>query len=120
MLNVADFNQDVLGLKVGVDNAALAVEIVEAEQNLLGDLLDEGHGDTAMVPALDKAQEILTEDLKDHTYVGTVGALVLKRVEEADDVLTAGVIRLGLDDAVEKLNLVYGGLGVMGGRADDL
>lgn len=120
LLNVANFNQDVFGLEIGVDDAALAVEIVEAEEDLLGDLLDEGHGDAAVVPALDEAEEVLAEDLKDHADVGAVGALVLKGVEEADDMLAAGVVGGGLDDAVEKLNLVDGGLGIMSGGADDL
>lgn len=36
-----------------MDNAAFAVEIVEAKEDLFGDLLDERHGDTAMIPPLD-------------------------------------------------------------------
>ncbi len=52
--------------------------------------------------------------------MGAVGPLVLKRIEEADDVLAAGVIGLRLNDAVEKLNLVDGGLGVVSGGSNDL
>lgn len=45
---------------------------------------------------------------------------MLKRVEEADDMFAAGVIRLSLDDAVEELNLVDGCLRIVCGRSDDL
>jgi len=120
LLDVADLDQDVLGLEVGVDDAALAVQVVQAEQHLLGDLLDQRHGDAAVVPALDQAQQVLTQHLEDHADVDAIGALVLERVEQADDVLAAGVVGVGLDDALEQLDLVDGSLGVVGGGAHDL
>lgn len=56
LLNVANLDKDILGLEVGVDDAAFAMEVVEAEENLLGDLLHKRHRDAAMVPALDQAK----------------------------------------------------------------
>jgi hypothetical protein len=53
LLHVANLDQDILGLQIGVDDATLAVQVVEAKQNLLCDLLDEGHGDAAVIPSLD-------------------------------------------------------------------
>lgn len=101
LLNVPDFNQDVFGFEIGVNDAALAVKIIEAEQDLFCDLLNKGHRDAPVIPPLDEAQEILAEDFEDHAYVSPVGALVLKRIEEADDVLATGVIGLGLNNTVE-------------------
>lgn len=115
LLDIADFDQDVFGLEIGVNDAALAVEVVEAEEDLLGDLLDQGHRDSPVVPALNESKQVLAENLEDHADMRSVGPLVLKRVEEADDVLAAGMVGLGLDDAVEKLNLVDCRLGVVGG-----
>ena len=120
LFDVANFYQDVLGLQVGVDDAALAVEVVEAEQHLLCDLLDERHGDAPVVPSLDQAQQVLAEDLEDHADVDAVGALVVERVEQADDVGAAGVGLLRIDDLLQQLDLVQGGLGVVGGGAHDL
>lgn len=120
LLDVANLNEDVFGLEVGVDDAALAVQVVEAKQDLFGDLLHQRHGDTAVVPSLNQAEQVLAQYLKDHADVGAVGALVLKRVEEAHDMLAAGMLGLGLDDAVEELDLVDGRLGVVGGGTDDL
>lgn len=120
LLDVADFDEDVLGLQVGVDDAALAVQVVEAQQHLLGDLLDKRHGYAPMVPPLDQAQQVLAQDLKDHADVDAVGALVVERVEQTDDMLAAGVVLVGVDDFFEQLDLVEGRLGVVGGGAHDL
>lgn len=120
LLDVANFDEDVFGLEVGVDDAALAVEVVEAQQDLFCDLLDQRHGDAAVVPALDEAQQVLAEDFKDHAHVDAVRALVVERVEQADDVLAAGVVLVRVDDFFEQLDLVEGGFGVVGGGADDL
>lgn len=64
-----------------MNDTALSVEIVESQEDLLGDLLDEWCGDTAVVPSLDEAQQVLAKDFKDHADVSSVGTLVLKRVE---------------------------------------
>lgn len=120
LLDVANFDKDVFGLQVGVDDAALAVEVVEAEQDLLCDLLDEGHGDAAVVPPLDQTEQVLSEHLKHHADVDAIGALVVEGVEEADDMGAAGVVLVGVDDLLEQLDLVEGGLGVVGGGSHDL
>ena len=78
MLDIANLDKNVLGLKIGVDDTALAVEVVEAEEHLLCDLLDQGHGYAAVIPSLDQAQEILAQHLKDHADVDAVGALVVE------------------------------------------
>jgi hypothetical protein len=56
LFDVADFDEDVFGLEVSMNDAAFPMEVVKTEQNLLCDLLDEGHRDAAMVPALDQAK----------------------------------------------------------------
>lgn len=115
LLDVTNLDEDVFGLEVGVDDAAFAVQVVQAQQHLLGDLLDQRHGDAAVVPALDEAQQVLAQHLEHHAHVGAVGALVLKRVQQADDVLAAGVVGIGLDNLIEQLDLVDGRLGVVRG-----
>ncbi|KAI6771839.1 hypothetical protein HG531_009464 [Fusarium graminearum] len=60
------------------------------------------------------------EDLEDHTHVGAMRSLVLKRIQKTDNVLATWVIGLGLNNLIEKLNLIDGGLGVVGGGANDL
>ena len=73
-----------------------------------------------MVPSLDQTQQVLAEHLKDHAHVDTVGSLVLEEVKQADDVLLSGMIRLGLHDLVQELDLVDGRLGVVCGRTHHL
>lgn len=120
LLDIANLDEDVFGLKVGVDDAAFAMEIVEAKENLLCDLLDQRHGDSAVVPALDKAKQVLAENLKHHAYMGAMWPLVLKRIKQTHDVFATGMVRLGLYNLIEELDLVDGGLGVVGGGTDNL
>ena len=54
-LDVVDADENVLGLEIRVDDTALAVHVVEPEENLLGDLLADVLGDAAMVISLDQA-----------------------------------------------------------------
>lgn len=122
----------------GVYDAAAAVHVVQAEQDLLADLLDKVHGDALVLMAFDKAEEVLAEDLEDHADMDAVGALVAEVVEEGDDMGAAGVGdgggrrgvgevgrgldggRGGDDEALEELDLVERGLGVAGRGLDDL
>lgn len=120
LLNVANFDEDVFGLEIGVDYAAFPVEVIEAQQDLLGDLLDKGHRNASVVPPLDETKEVLSQNLKNHANMGAVGALVFERVEQTHDVFATRVFGFGLDDAVEKLNLVDGRLGIVGGGSHNL
>ena len=120
LFDISNFDENVFWLKVGVDDTAFAMKVVEAEEYLFCDLFDQGHRNTAMVPALDETKQVLSKHLENHTYVGAVRSLVLKRVQKTDNMLATRMIRLGLNDLVEKLDLVDGGLGVVGGRSDDL
>lgn len=103
-----------------MDDATFAMEIVESQQDLFGDLLDKIHRNAAVVPPLDQAEQVLAQNLENHANVGSVGALVFERVEKADNVFPAGMVRLGLNNLIEKLDLIDGGFGVVGGRTDDL
>lgn len=119
-----------------MDDAAAAVHVVETEEDLLCDLFDKVHGDALVLMALDKAEEVFAEDLKDHADVDAIGALVAKVVEEGDDM---GAARVGLgggwgrgglvlgrlyggrggdDEALEELDLVERGFGVARGGLD--
>jgi len=102
-----------------MDNTAFPVEVVEAQQDLFGDLFDERDGNAPVVPLLDEAQKVLSEHLEDHTHVVAVGTFVGKGVEQTDDVFASGMVFVGLDDAFEKLDLIQRRLGIMGGGSDD-
>lgn len=120
LFDVANLDQDVLGLQVGMDDPAFPVHIIQTQQDLFCDLLDQRHGDAAMVPALNQTQEIFTQHLEDHADVDTIGTFVLEGIEQTDDMFPTRVGRVGFDDAAQQFNLIDGGFGVMGGGAHDL
>ncbi len=72
-----------------------------------------------MVPPFDQAQQILAKHLEHHADVDAVGTFVLEGIQQADDMFLAGMVGVGLDDLLQQLNLIDGGLGVMGGGTDD-
>jgi hypothetical protein len=112
-LDVLDADQDVLWLEVGVNNVALLVEVVEPEEDLLGDLLDDVRRDASMLVAFDEAEQVLAQDFEHHADVTEV-------VEQLDDVSTTGMVGIGGDEALEQLDLVEGSFGVVSVRLDDL
>ena len=120
VLDIANLNQDIFGLQVGVDDATFTVHVVETQQDLLGDLFYQGHGDASMIPSLDETQKILAQHLKHHADVHAVGPAMLKGIQQADDMFSSRMAWLGLDDLVEQLDFVDGRFRVVGGRADDL
>lgn len=119
LLHISNLNQDVFGLQIGVNDAALSVQIVQAEQDLLGDLFDQRHGDTTVVPSLNQAKQVFSQYFKDHANVCAMRTLVLERIEEANDVLAARMIGFRSYDAIEELDLIDGRLSVMSGGADN-
>ena len=102
-----------------MDDAAFPMHVVQTQQDLFCDLLDQRHGDAAMIPPFDQTQEILAQDLEDHANVHAVGTAMLERVEQADHVSPTRVAGFRLDDLVEEFDLVDGGFGVVGGGSDD-
>lgn len=78
LLDIPDLNQHVLWLQVGVDDAAFPMQIVQAEQHLLRDLFDQGHRNAAVIPALDQAQQVLSQYLEDHADVNAVRSFVFE------------------------------------------
>lgn len=119
--------------RTGVDHTATTMHVVEAEEDLLCNLLYEVLWDALALMALDEAEQVLAEDLEDHADMGTVGAFVAKMVEKGDDMGSPGVslgrrgcgVRVGwggtdggsggCDEALEELYLVEGGLCVARG-----
>ena len=115
LFDISNFDENVFWLKVGVDDTAFAMKVVEAEEYLFCDLFDQRHGDAAVVPALNQTQQVFTQYLKDHADVGAIGTLVFKRVEQTHDMFPTGVRGIGFDDAAEEFNFIDGGFGVVGG-----
>lgn len=120
LLHVTNLDKDVLWLQICVDDTAFAVEVIKTEKDLLCDLLDERHGDTAVVPALDQAEQVLAEYLEHHAYVHAVRSLVVKRVQQAHDMCPTRVVLVGFHNLIEKLDLIERSLGVVSGRTDNL
>jgi hypothetical protein len=118
--NVVDADEDVLRFEVGVNDAALAVDVVETEEDLLGDLLADVVGNAAVVVTLDQPEEVLTQHLENHADVVPVRPAMCEVVEEGNDVSSTGVGGVGLDDSLKKLDLVERRFCVVSCRLDDL
>lgn len=110
------------------------MHVIQAQQDLLSDLPDDGHGHAFGLVPLDEPEEVLAEDFEDHADVRAVRACVLEVVEEGDDVGAAWVCEGrggrggrgggggwggGGDEPLEELDLVEGGPGVARGGLDD-
>lgn len=72
-----------------------------------------------MVPPFDQTEEIFTQNFKDHTHMDTIGPFVFEGIEEADDVSSARMIRVCLDDFVQQFDFINGGFSVVRSRSDD-
>lgn len=113
LFDVANLDQDVFGLQIGVNDATFPMQVVQAQQNLFGDLLDESHRNPPMIPFLDQAQQVFAQDLENHTDVCPVGPFMFEGVEEANDMFSAGVVRLCGNNLLQEFDLVDSGLGVV-------
>lgn len=76
-----------------MDHPTIPMHIIEAEQNLLCDLLDEVHRHTFVLVTPDQAEEVLAEHLEDHADMDAVGAAMAEMIEELDDMPTSWVSR---------------------------
>jgi hypothetical protein len=118
--DIVDTDEHVLGLQIGMDNATFVVQVVETEEDLLGDLLDDVLRHASVLIPFYQAEQVLTQHLEDHTYVRTVRACMPEVVHQPDNVTPPGVRFRGRDDALEELNLVQCRFGVVPVGLDDL
>ena len=65
------------------------MHVIEPQQNLLCNLLNEGHGHAFRLVSADEAEEVFAEDFENHADVGAVGPAMAKVVEESDDMASA-------------------------------
>lgn len=72
-LVLAQGDNHVLGLQIGVDNAALTMEVVQADQDLLGHSADKWQRNALIVISFHDLEEVDAEDLKHHDEVLSVG-----------------------------------------------
>lgn len=63
-----------------VDDPATPVHVIEAEENLLRNLLDQRHWNTLVLVTFNQAQEILTENLENHADMGPIRTFVPKMI----------------------------------------
>lgn len=103
-----------------MNDAACSVHVIEAEEDLLGDLTDEPDWDTLGLMSLDESQKVLTEDLKYHANVVPIGSFVTEMIEEGDDMRPTRMGRIRGDEPLEELDLVEGSLRISCGRLYDL
>ena len=82
-----------VGVRTGVNDPTTTVHIIEAEKDLLCNLANEVLGDALSLMTLDQAEEVFSEDFKDHAYMCTMRTFMAKVVEEGDDM---GTTRMGL------------------------
>jgi len=68
----------------GVNDTTTPVHIVEAQQNLLRNLLANVHGYTLVLMPLDQTEKVFSKHFEHHANVGAVGSLVPEMVEEGD------------------------------------
>ena len=68
----------------GVDDTTTPVHIIKTQQNLLRNLLADGHGYTLVLKSLDQPKEIFSEHFEHHANVSAVGSLMPEMVEEGD------------------------------------
>lgn len=78
-------------MRTGVNDATTAVHVVQAKEDLFGDLAYQVLWDALALVTLDETKEVLAEDLKHHADVCSVGTSVAKVVEEGDDMRSAGM-----------------------------
>ncbi len=77
--------------RTGVYNAARAVHVVKSQEDLFRDLADDMHRNALVLVAPDEAQQVLAQDLEDHANMRAIRPFVAEVVEEANDVLPAGM-----------------------------
>ena len=65
-----------------VNNPATPVHVIEAEEDLLRDLLDQMHWNALVLMTLDQSEEILPEDLENHADMGAVRTFVSEMIEK--------------------------------------
>lgn len=84
-----DLEDNIFRLQVRVNNLADAMQIVQAHQDLLCDLSDNGHWDTLIIEAFDQAEHVVSQHFECHDRVTSIHGMVHKLVEHLQ------VVRVG-------------------------
>lgn len=125
-------HQHVLGLQVGVDYAALVVQVTQSLENLLDDDPHMVQRQSRVVGAHDQLEQGAAENFEDHARVFPIHAVHFEAVQELDHPALASVRALvhaflqNLNTKVRRRNkkdyrdLVGGGYSVVFRRLDDL
>ena len=96
------------------------MQVVETEQDLLGDLLNDVRRNSSMLIPLDESEQVLSQDLEDHANVRSVGTGVTEVIEELNDVPPTWVVGIRSNQTLKELDLVESRFGVVSIRLDDL
>jgi hypothetical protein len=84
LLTLGQSEHYVFWLQISVDYSTNSVHVVQAKQNLLGDVPDDRDGNSSIVVLLDQRQQILAENLECHNEVFSVLRVVKKLVEHLE------------------------------------
>ena len=85
-LELRGAKQNVLGLEIGVDNLASAMEVVHSAADLERDAAHDLDRDAVVLVLLDQREQVRAEHLKNHTDVLAMGPRVLKIVSQLHDI----------------------------------
>ena len=107
-----------------MDDLQLGMQIIQPHQHLPRQNSHGRKGDAPVPERLDEAQQVVPQDLEDHTDVGAIRTGVLKPIQEADAVaLSSGVpfcnLRQELDLVASGLRVVRRGLLDFEGSCDE-
>jgi len=78
-----------------MNDTATPMHIIEAQQNLLRDLLADTHGDAFVLMPLDQTEEVFSKHFEHHANVCAVGSLMPEMVKEGDYMRSAGMRMCG-------------------------
>jgi len=69
-----------------MNDTTTSMHVIQAQQDLFGNLPNQRHRDSLVLMSLDQPEQILPEDFEDHADVNTIWAFMSKVVQEGDDV----------------------------------
>lgn len=66
----------------GMNDTTTPVHIIETQQNLLGNLLADGHGYTLVLMSLDQTEKVFSKHFENHANMGPVWSFVPEMIKE--------------------------------------
>ena len=80
-LGLVESNDHIFRLEVRVNDSALAVQVVQPDQDLLGHSANQRQRNTLIVVSFHDLKQIYAEDFEHHDEVLTIGARMNERIQ---------------------------------------